>query len=79
MLRSLATKGVLGLGRRLTGLPLESGGVSIIIACADSSGRTEGGVSILTGIFDSLEVTGVRGSCLDAFTVDCSSDSVDKW
>ena len=43
---------------------LESGGVSIIIAWADPSGKAERGVSILTGIFDCLVLAGVGGSCL---------------
>ena len=64
MLHSLVTKGVLGLLRRFPVLRLESGGVSISIACAESSGKTGEGVSILTGILDCLVVTSVVGNFL---------------
>ena len=64
--------GALGLCRRLTVLRLKSGGVSIIIACAESSGKAERGVSIL--IFCCQEVAGVVGSFLGVVPVNLTSD-----
>ena len=54
---------------------MESRGVSIIIACAESSGKMGEGVSLLTGIFDCLVVTGVVGNFLGVtLFVDLTSD-----
>jgi len=54
---------------------LESGGVSIIIACAEGSGKTGEGVSILRGILDCLVVSGVAGNFLVVpLFVDVTSD-----
>ena len=58
---------------------MESGGVSIIIACAESSGKTGEGVSVLRGIFDCLVVTGVVGNFLGVpLFVDLTSDVEDR-
>ena len=54
---------------------MESGGVSIIIACADSSGKTREGVLSVRGSFNCLVVTGVAGNFLGVLLfVDLTSD-----